>query len=95
MIPQMKLTIEYSDGARAEVAIRPRTQVAFEQKFNIALGDAFTEDGAVRFEHLYFLAWHAGRASQEFAVWLDLVEGIEVEVDGPVDPTPPILSDGS
>ena len=96
MIPTTKLTIEYANGDRSEVVVKPRTQVAFERKFNTAIAVAFDPESpnGMRFEYMYFMAWHASRASQEFDVWLDLVEGIDVEVDESEGPTPPAPSDG-
>lgn len=96
MIPNTKVTIRFLDGATSECVVRPRTQIAFERKFNVAITSVFNPEapGAMRFEYLYFMAYHASKASQEFDVWLDLVDGIDVEVEDTVDPTLPVPSGG-
>lgn len=88
------MTINFANGAKSVVEVKPRSQIAFERKFNMGIAAAFGggADG-LRFEHLYFMAWHASKASQEFDDWLDLVDGIDMEVEA-VDPTPPVPSDG-
>ena len=95
MIPNLKLTVMYESGATSTVDVRPRSQIAFERQFDIAIAEAFGDEKGLRFEHIYFLAWHASKASQPFDDWLELVENIDMEVDGSADPTPAAPSDGS
>jgi hypothetical protein len=97
MIPTVKITVSFVDGAKSEVLVKPRTQIAFERKYNTSIGRAFDPESpaGTRLEYSYFLAHHASRASQDFDVWIDLVDGLEVEVEGSVDPTPSTPSDGS
>ncbi len=93
MIPVLKLTVHYTNGGVSTVEAKPRSQVAFEQKFNMPLSQAFSNELGTRFEHLYYLAWHASKAGQEFAAWLDEVENIDIEVEA-ADPTTATPSDG-
>lgn len=97
MIPTTKLTVTYSDGRTEEVVVRPRTQIAFERHYNIAIAAAFDPESStgMRLEHMYFMAYHASKSAVEFDDWVDTVDGIDVEVEGTVDPTPPVPSAGS
>lgn len=95
MIPNLKLTVKYDNGGSSNVDVKPRTQIAFERKFDLSMTEAFT-DQSLRFEWLYFMAWHASKTSVEFDEWMETVEGIDMEVDGTdADPTSPVPSAGS
>ena len=94
MIPNLKMNVSYSNGGLSTVEVKPRSQIAFERKFDMGIAAAFgTGSDGLRFEHLYFLAWHASKSSAEFDAWIDTVEGIDMEIEA-VDPTPPVPSDG-
>lgn len=85
------MTVTYDGGAKASVKTGPKTQVAFEREFNLGLLEAFQSEGKMRFEWLYFLAWHASKTASktqlDFDDWLGTVDTIDVEGDEPVDPS--------
>jgi hypothetical protein len=60
--------------------VKPRTVLAFERKFAMGMGKAFTQDQ--RHEHIYFLGWESMRSSghvvKPFEAWLDEVEEVEL-----------------
>lgn len=94
MIPDLKITVKYGNGGSSTVDVKPRSQIAFERKFDVGITAAFGAAEGLRFEHIYFLAWHASKSSADFDDWLDTVDGIDFEVGANADPTPPVPSDG-
>ena len=95
MIPNLKLTVRYVNGGDSVVDVKPRSQIAFERQFDTSITTAFANAQGLRFEHIYFLAWHAAKTGAPFDDWLDSVDGIDMEVDGSADPTPATPSPGS
>lgn len=53
------IKIKTTDGAEHLFQLRPRTIVAFEQKFGKGLAKLFSEDQ--KLEHIYWLAWESMR----------------------------------
>lgn len=90
----MTMTVTYANGGDSKVEVKPRSQIAFERKFDRSIADAFGSADALRFEYVYFLAWHASKSTVDFDDWLDSVEGIDMEVAGQPDPTAPVPSAG-
>lgn len=88
----LEMTVRYLDGHADDVKVLPVTEVAYERRFQRGLA-AFIEDP--RNEHLYWLAWHAGRNrngnTAGFDAWLETVEQIDLEVEEatPTQPAPP------
>lgn len=91
MIPNVKLTVKHADGTTSIADVRPRSQIAFERKFDMSITAAFASG---RHEYLYFMAWHASRSADGFDDWMETVHGIDVEVEA-ADPTRPVPPAGS
>ena len=53
----LSLKIKTNDGVDSVFSLRPRTIVAFEQKFGKGLAKLFSEDQ--KMEHIYYLAWQS------------------------------------
>jgi len=87
------MTVKYSNGGESVVDVKPRSQIAFERQFNVGIVTAFGASEGLRFEHIYFMAWHAANTGASFDDWLDSVDGIDMEV-GSSDPTLPVPSAG-
>jgi hypothetical protein len=76
--------VKLIDGVENTFALRPKTIVAFEQKFNKGFGKLLGEDQKV--EHIYWLAW---KSCQENGVvvkpfdsgFLDALESAELTTD--------------
>lgn len=76
--------VKLVDGVEHNFALRPKTIVAFEQKFNKGFGKLLGEDQKV--EHIYWLAW---KSCQENGVvvkpfdsgFLDSLESAELTTD--------------
>lgn len=94
MIPNLKMTVNYTNGGASTVDVKPRSQIAFERQFDIGIAAAFSNANGLRFEHIYFMAWHASKTNQPFDDWLESVDGIDMEVGDPADPTLPVPSAG-
>ena len=80
----LSLKIKTSDGVDSVFSLRPRTIVAFEQKFGKGLAKLFAEDQ--KMEHIYFLAWQSlkdnGRVVKPFGPdFLDTLESVEMISD--------------
>jgi len=80
----LSLKIKTNDGVDATYTLRPRTIVAFEQKFGKGLARLFSEDQ--KMEHIYFLAWQSlkdnGRVVKPFGPeFLDTLESVEMVSD--------------
>lgn len=80
----LSLKIKTSDGVDSVFSLRPRTIVAFEQKFGKGLAKLFAEDQ--KMEHIYFLAWQSlkdnGRVVKPFGPeFLDSLISVEMISD--------------
>jgi hypothetical protein len=80
----LSLKIKTNDGVDSVFSLRPRTIVAFEQKFGKGLAKLFAEDQ--KMEHIYFLAWQSlkdnGRIVKPFGPeFLDTLESVEMISD--------------
>jgi hypothetical protein len=80
----LSLKIVTNDGVDSVFSLRPRTIVAFEQKFGKGLARLFSEDQ--KMEHIYFLAWQSlkdnGRVVKPFGPeFLDTLESVEMISD--------------
>jgi hypothetical protein len=80
----LSLKIKTNDGVDSVFSLRPRTIVAFEQKFGKGLAKLFAEDQ--KMEHIYFLAWQSlkdnGRVVKPFGPeFLDTLESVEMVSD--------------
>ena len=80
----LSLKIKTNDGVDSVFSLRPRTIVAFEQKFGKGLAKLFSEDQ--KMEHIYFLAWQSlrdnGRVVKPFGPeFLDTLESVEMISD--------------
>jgi hypothetical protein len=80
----LKIKVKTRDGEEGVYSLRPKTLVAFEQKFNKGFAKLLTEDQ--KLEHIYFLAWgamkDAGKAVKPFGEgFLDTLESVELETD--------------
>lgn len=80
----LSLKIKTNDGVDSVFTLRPRTIVAFEQKFGKGLAKLFAEDQ--KMEHIYFLAWQSlrdnGRVVKPFGPeFLDTLESVEMISD--------------
>jgi hypothetical protein len=79
----LKLTVAHKDGSESRTTITASTEVAFEEHFGKAWGEAFSEPHP-RSAYLYFAAWHSiyddGRTALEFKAWLRTMESFEVEM---------------
>ena len=80
----LSLKIKTNDGVDSVFSLRPRTIVAFEQKFGKGLAKLFAEDQ--KMEHIYFLAWQSlrdnGRIVKPFGPeFLDTLESVEMVSD--------------
>lgn len=80
----LSLKIKTNDGVDSVFSLRPRTIVAFEQKFGKGLAKLFSEDQ--KMEHIYYLAWQSlkdnGRVVKPFGPeFLDTLESVEMVSD--------------
>jgi hypothetical protein len=80
----LKVKVKTSDGVEGTYALRPKTLVAFENKYNKGFAKLLTEEQ--RLEHIYFLAWSAmkdsGKVVKPFGDgFLDTLESVELETD--------------
>jgi hypothetical protein len=86
----LSLKIVTNDGVDSVFSLRPRTIVAFEQKFGKGLAKLFAEDQ--KMEHIYFLAWQSlkdnGRVVKPFGPeFLDTLESVEMISDPNLEST--------
>jgi hypothetical protein len=80
----LKVKVKTSDGQEGTYNLRPKTLVAFENKYNKGFAKLLTEEQ--RLEHIYFLAWAAmkdsGKVVKPFGDgFLDTLESVELETD--------------
>lgn len=92
----LKLTVKHKDGSESRTTISPATEVAFEDHFGKAWGEAFSEEHP-RNAYLYFAAWHSihldGGTALDFMPWLKGLDSFTVETPeeatGPLDQEAP------
>ena len=80
----LKIKVKTTDGQEGVYSLRPKTLVAFEQKYNKGFAKLLTEDQ--KLEHIYFLAWTAmkndGKTVKPFGdAFFDTLESVELETD--------------
>ena len=80
----LSIKVKTSDGQEGTYALRPKTLVAFESKYNKGFAKLLTEDQ--KLEHIYFLAWaamkDAGKVVKPFGEsFLDTLDSVELETD--------------
>jgi hypothetical protein len=81
----LKVKVKTVDGTNdGTYSLRPKTLVAFENKFNKGFAKLLTEDQ--KLEHIYFLAWaamkDAGKTVKPFGeAFLDTLNSVELETD--------------
>jgi len=80
----LSIKVKTTDGLEGVYALRPKTLVAFEQKFNKGFAKLLSEDQ--KLEHIYFLAWagmrDGGKAVKPFGEgFLDTLESVELVAD--------------
>ena len=78
------IKVKTTDGVEKSFPLRPRTIVAFEQKYGKGLAKLLQEDQ--RLEHIYVLAWETMRNSgvvvKTFGPeFLDTLEAVELTTD--------------
>lgn len=78
------IKVKTTDGVEATYPLRPKTIVAFEQKFNKGFAKLLSEDQ--KLEHVYFLAWgamrDAGKVVKPFGEgFLDTLDSVELASD--------------
>ena len=86
----LSLKIKTNDGVDSVFSLRPRTIVAFEQKFGKGLAKLFSEDQ--KMEHIYYLAWQSlkdnGRVVKPFGPeFLDSLISVEMISDPNLEST--------
>lgn len=80
----LRIKVKTSDGQEGTYALRPKTLVAFENKYNKGFAKLLSEDQ--KMEHIYFLAWAAmkdgGKVVKPFGeAFLDTLESVELDSD--------------
>jgi hypothetical protein len=80
----LKIKVKTTDGQEGVYSLRPKTLVAFENKFNKGFVKLLSEDQ--KLEHIYFLAWGAmrdgGKVVKPFGEgFLDTLESVELITD--------------
>ncbi len=80
----LKVKVTTTDGQSESYSLRPKTLVAFENKYNKGFAKLLTEDQ--KLEHIYFLAWgamkDAGKTVKPFGdAFLETLDSVELETD--------------
>ena len=80
----LQIKVKTNDGNEDTYSLRPRSIVAFEQKFNKGFAKLLSEDQ--KLEHIYFLAWSAmkdgGKVVKPWGdSFLDTLDSVELVVD--------------
>lgn len=80
----LKIKVKTTDGQEGLYSLRPKTLVAFENKYNKGFIKLLSEDQ--KLEHIYFLAWAAMRDSGKVVkpfgdAFLDTLDSVELETD--------------
>lgn len=86
----LQIKAKTTDGVEGVYSLRPRSIVAFEQKFGKGFAKLLSEDQ--RLEHVYFLAWSAMKDSGKVVKpwgegFLDTLESVELVVDPNLEST--------
>ena len=86
----LQIKAKTTDGVEGIYSLRPRSIVAFEQKFGKGFAKLLSEDQ--RLEHVYFLAWSAMKDSGKVVKpwgegFLDTLESVELVVDPNLEST--------
>jgi hypothetical protein len=80
----LNIKVKTTDGQEGTFTLRPKSIVAFEQKYNKGFAKLLTEEQ--RLEHIYFLAWSAmkdaGKVVKPFGEsFLDTLDSVELVTD--------------
>lgn len=86
----LQIKIKTNDGVEGLYSLRPRSIVAFEQKFGKGFSKLLSEDQ--KLEHIYFLAWSALKDSGKVVKpwgdgFLDTLDSVELVVDPNLEST--------
>jgi hypothetical protein len=86
----LNIKVKTTDGVEGVYPLRPKTIVAFEQKFNKGFAKLLSEDQ--KLEHVYFLAWGAMRDSGKVVKpwgesFLGELESVELVTDPNLEST--------
>lgn len=86
----LSIKVKTNDGQEGIYSLRPKTIVAFEQKFNKGFAKLLSEDQ--KLEHIYFLAWgamkDAGKVVKPFGdAFLDTLDAVELIADPNLEST--------
>jgi hypothetical protein len=86
----LQIKVKTSDGVEGTYSLRPRSIVAFEQKFGKGFAKLLGEDQ--KLEHIYFLAWSAlkdgGKVVKPWGdAFLDTLDSVELVVDPNLEST--------
>jgi hypothetical protein len=86
----LQIKVKTTDGNEGTYSLRPRSIVAFEQKFNKGFAKLLSEDQ--KLEHIYFLAWSAMKdGGKVVKPWgdgfLDTLDSVELVVDPNLEST--------
>ena len=86
----LQIKVKTNDGVEGLYSLRPRSIVAFEQKFGKGFAKLLSEDQ--KLEHIYFLAWSAlkdgGKVVKPWGdAFLDTLDSVELVVDPNLEST--------
>ena len=86
----LQIKVKTTDGVEGVYSLRPRSIVAFEQKFGKGVAKLLGEDQ--KLEHIYFLAWGALKDSGKVVKpwgdsFLDTLDSVELVVDPNLEST--------
>ena len=86
----LQIKVKTTDGNEDTYPLRPRSLVAFEQKFNKGFAKLLGEDQ--KLEHVYFLAWSAMKDNGKVVKpwgdsFLDTLDSVELVVDPNLEST--------
>ena len=74
---RLQLKVTYDDGRTVEVTVKPKSFVALERQYGIAMGEL---EGNVRYEYLAYLAWSSlhftGQEPASFDDWLSVLSEV-------------------
>jgi hypothetical protein len=80
----LQIKVKTTDGTEGTYTLRPKSIVAFEQKFGRGFAKLLSEDQ--KLEHVYFLAWSAMKDNGKVVKpwgdgFLDTLDAVELVVD--------------
>ena len=86
----LQIKVKTNDGVEGLYSLRPRSIVAFEQKFGKGFAKLLSEDQ--KLEHIDFLAWSAlkdgGKVVKPWGdAFLDTLDSVELVVDPNLEST--------